>query len=338
MKTAVRLLVVFLVASSLCACRHVRLSSTAEHGGLPASIAREYEYPRCEECQVKIEQTTERTSYTISRVQLQAVRKVNGTNRWIDVDYYRPTATTNRVPVIMVLPMLGGGYELERHFANYFASHGYAAAIVRRDRRQKEMKVEELDILMRQMVVDHRQVVDWFETRPELDANKLGIFGVSMGGIKGAILIGLESRIKAAALGLTGGDLPFIISHTTEAGLVRRREQELKDRNMTVEQSEQQLREIITCDPMTYAGFVDPHKVMLVLANNDTVVPIAKGIELKEKMNNPETIFIPGGHYTAVLAIPYIKSQSMSFFEKRFNEVSPSSRPGASHGLAGRRR
>jgi dipeptidyl aminopeptidase/acylaminoacyl peptidase len=217
--------------------------------------------------------------------------------------------------------MLGGGYELEKHFANFFASRGYAAAIVRRDRRQKQMKVEELDLLMRQMVIDHRQVVDWFETRTELDAARLGIFGVSMGGIKGAILIALESRIKAAALGLTGGDLPFIITHTTEAGLVRRRDKELKERNMTLEESEQQLRSIITCDPMTYATYVDPRKVMLVLANNDTVVPIEKGIELKEKMSNPETIFIPGGHYTAVLAIPYIKSQSMAFFEKRFNEV-----------------
>jgi cephalosporin-C deacetylase-like acetyl esterase len=279
----------------------------------------------------------EKFSYTLSRVQLQAAKKVHGTNRWIDVDYYRPHGT-NRVPIIMVLPMLGGGYELEKHFAGYFASHGYAAAIVRRDRRQKQMKVEELDILMRQMVLDHRQVVDWFESRPELDSARLGIFGVSMGGIKGAILIALESRIKAAALGLTGGDLPFIISHTTEAGLVRRREQELKERNMTVEQSEEQLRRIITCDPITYASYVDPRKVMLVLANNDTVVPIAKGIELKEKMKNPETIFIPGGHYSAILAIPYIKSQSMAFFEKRFNEAASSATGVASRGLVGRRK
>jgi len=174
---------------------------------------------------------------------------------------------------------------------------------------------------MRQMVIDHRQVVDWFERQPELDANRLGIFGVSMGGIKGALLVALEPRIKAAALGLAGGDLPYILTHTTESGLVRRREQELKTRNITIEESEQQLRSILTCDPIRYAEFVDPRKVMLVLANNDTVVPIQKGVELKEKMGNPETIFIPGGHYTAVLAIPYIKSQSMQFFEKRFQEA-----------------
>jgi hypothetical protein len=39
-------------------------------------------------------------------------------------------------------------------------------------------------------------------------------------------------------------------------------------------------------------------------------------------MSNPETIMIPAGHYSAVLSIPYIKSQSYDFFEKRFAEVS----------------
>jgi hypothetical protein len=299
-------------------CKHVRFESSEVQGGLPRQIAQEYAYPRLPECPVRIVESSPRWDYTISRVQLQSVKRTGGTNRWIEIDYYRPNGT-NRMPVIMVLPMLGGGYELERHFAGYFAGKGYAAAIVRRDRRQKQMKVEELDLLMRQMVIDHRQVIDWFETQPELDSGRVGIFGVSMGGIKGAILVALEPRIRAAALGLAGGDLPFIISRTTESGLVKRRNQEMKDRQITAEESERQLREIITCDPLTYAPYVDPRKVMLVLANNDTVVPIEKGIELKEKMRHPETIFIPGGHYTAILAIPYIKGRSMQFFEKRFN-------------------
>lgn len=320
MNTAVKYTILCLLAVAFCGCRHVRLSAIPEPGGLPASVAREYESPPCPDCAVKIEVTADRGSYSIRQVKLQAARKSHGTNRWIEIDYYRPNAT-DRTPVIMVLPMLGGGYDLERHFAGYFAARGYAAAIVRRDRRQKQMKIEELDALMRQMVLDHRQVVDWFEAQPELDTARLGVFGVSMGGIKGALLVALEPRIQAAALGLTGGDLPFILTRTTEAGLVRRREQEMKDRNITLEECERQLREIIQCDPMLYAPFVDPRKVMLVLARNDTVVPIEKGVELKEKMGNPETIFIPGGHYTAVLAIPYIKSRSMAFFEKRFAGV-----------------
>jgi hypothetical protein len=63
---------------------------------------------------------------------------------------------------------------------------------------------------------------------------------------------------------------------------------------------------------------VDPKKVLLVLALFDTVVPTEKGMLLKEKMGQPETIVLPTGHYTAALSIPYIKGQAFTFFEKRF--------------------
>jgi dipeptidyl aminopeptidase/acylaminoacyl peptidase len=171
--------------------------------------------------------------------------------------------------------------------------------------------------------VDHRRVVDWIETQPDLDPRRIGIFGISMGGIKGALLLPLEKRISAAAIGLAGGDLPYIMAHSTEPGVAKRREKELKERNLTLEECEQKLREILKFDPLRYASYVDPKKVLLVLARYDTVVPIEKGLELKEKMGNPETIMLPSGHYSAALSIPYIKSQAFDFFEKRFTEAQP---------------
>ena len=60
----------------------------------------------------------------------------------------------------------------------------------------------------------------------------------------------------------------------------------------------------LTFDPIRYASYVDPKKVLLVLARYDTVVPVEKGLELKAKMRNPETIMLPAGHYSAALSIP----------------------------------
>ena len=58
-------------------------------------------------------------------------------------------------------------------------------------------------------------------------------------------------------------------------------------------------------------------------------------------MGNPETIMLPGGHYTAELSIPYIKSESFDFFEKRFALETPAARTRQSSGFsrvnAGRR-
>jgi dienelactone hydrolase len=297
-------------------CTHSRFRSGSCPAALPADLAADFTYERSSD-PPKIKVLETKRAYTIKRVMLPAASGRTTTNRWIELDYY-DLSRQEKTPVIMVLPMLGGGYGLERHFANYFASHGYASIIVRRDKRTASAAVEELNQLFHDMVIDHKQVIDWIETQDDLDAGRIGIFGVSMGGIKGALLLPLESRIRAAALGLAGGDLPYILSHTTEPGLAKRRDQELKERKMTLKQSEQRLRELLKFDPMRYAAYVDPKKVLMVLARYDTVVPIKKGLELKKKMGNPETILIPANHYSAVISIPYINTESFDFFEKRF--------------------
>ena len=64
------------------------------------------------------------------------------TNRSVTLEYY-DIEGDSRVPVVMVLPMSGGGYTVERHFANYFASRGYAAVIVYRDKIPKDQQLLE---------------------------------------------------------------------------------------------------------------------------------------------------------------------------------------------------
>ena len=313
-------------------CSHSSLRTGSSRNTLPPAVAAEFAY-RSVDCPCKVNVLESNSQFTIRRVMLPTPSDDAGTNRWVELDYYDPAAR-EKTPVIMVLPMLGGGYALERHFANYFVSRGYAAVIVRRDPRTKSARVEELNQLFKDMVIDHKRVIDWMETQADLDCSRLGIFGVSMGGIKGALLLPLEGRIKAAAIGLAGGDLPYILTHTTEPGLSKRREQEMRERNITLEESEKRLRDVLKYDPIRYASYVDPKKVLLVLARYDDVVPIEKGLELKEKMGNPETIMIPAGHYSAVLSIPYIKSQSFDFFEKRFAEVAGKTPPRRGGGLA----
>jgi hypothetical protein len=301
---------------------------------MPARLMSDFSYVKQATPITQVKVLESKPDYTVKRVELLAAPDGAETNRWIELDYYE-VAAKGPAPMILVLPMLGGGYTLERYFASYFASHGYAAAIVRRDRkRTKGAGIIDLNRIFKEMVIDHKQVIDWVETQPNLDSSRVGIFGVSLGGIKGALLLPVESRIRAAALGLAGGDLPYILMHSTEPGLVKRRELEMSERHLTFEEAEKMLRNTLTFDPMIYAPYVDAKKILLVLARFDTVVPIEKGLELKTKMGNPETIMIPAGHYSAVLSIPYIKAAAFHFFEKRFaeKEITAASYPGgASH-------
>lgn len=302
-------------------CTHGTLRSTRiQLKSLPAAMAAEYAYVRQEKpaCKMKVLET--KSEFTRKQIELLVTGEGAATNRSIRLEYYDLPGKTNS-PVILVLPMLGGGYGVERIFASYFASRGYAAVIVHRAKiNKKEKGLEDLNPMLKEMVIDHRKVIDWLETQEDLDCARLGIFGVSMGGIKGALLIPLENRIQAAVLGLAGGDLPYILTHSTEPGLAKQREQVLREQKLTLQEAEKKLRAEITCDPMIYAPYVDPKKVLLVLARFDTVVPIEKGLELKKKMGNPEVIMLPSGHYTAAFSIPYIKQQSFEFYQKCFAE------------------
>jgi hypothetical protein len=254
--------------------------------------------------------------YSVQRITMPAA--ASKTNRVLELDFYRPSGT-NRTPVIVVLPIIGGGYPLEKFFCSYFARQGMAAVLVRRDRLKKTLEdLGEINDTLQQAAIDARQAIDWIETRPELDASRIGVFGISMGGIRAAFLAPLDSRIRAATIGLAGGDLPYIIAHSKEGGIVRRREPYLQKHGITRDEFEQKLRTTLASDPLTVAPSIDPNKVLLVLATFDTAVPSKKGFELRRAMGKPETIIVPTGHYTALLFIPYIKSACLRFFREKF--------------------
>jgi len=66
---------------------------------------------------------------------------------------------------------------------------------------------------------------------------------------------------------------------------------------------------------------------LLVLGVFDRVVPFKLGWKLREHLGKPETILLPTGHLTAVLAIPTIQMQSVKFFESRMSIGHAASEP-----------
>src|SRR6266516_6723770 len=91
---------------------------------LPPALAADFAYdrPSGRPCLVTVVES--KPEFSIKHVQLPAVAEGTETNRWIELDYY-DLAGKEKTPVIMVLPVLGGGYALERYFASYFVSRGY---------------------------------------------------------------------------------------------------------------------------------------------------------------------------------------------------------------------
>ena len=290
---------------------------------LPQELSTQFNYPRTVALDAKEQETTHRSRYEIKRIEMAALPDRFDTNRLLRLDYYAPHRE-GRKPVVLVLPISGGGYPLEKHVSAYFARRGWAAVIVRRRKLPREpVNGEELSAVLGQSIIDARRALDWIETRPELDATKIGVFGVSMGGIKAALLAPVDKRVQATVSGLAGGDIPYILRHTTEPGIMRRRERILKEHHLQLDEFEARLRAGFACDPNMLGPYVPRDKVLLVLACFDRAVPIRKGRELRDTMGRPETIFLPTGHYSALLCLSYLQHESFKFLRKRLYSPQP---------------
>ncbi len=256
--------------------------------------------------------------YAIKQIEFFSIKNIIPSAGHITMDYYAAKGQGKK-PLVMVLPILGGSNKVAELFAAWFAKNGMAALIVHRHKAYKKIKeIDTMDAVLRQIVFDHMQVLDWVETRKELDVSNIGVFGVSMGGIKAALVSSLDRRIKVSVFVLAGGDIPYILSHSTDKGVRKRRERYLQKNGLSREQFYIGLKNNITCDPLHYAPYIDAENSLMVLALFDSVVPFSKGWQLREKIGTPETIYLLGGHYSSIIYVPYIKYKALAFFKKKF--------------------
>lgn len=299
------------------ACSHNELSKDYEKPSvLPDHIKDSYDYPRYQGS-YQLSMISETNDYQLNQITFPSQHNILDLEHDIIIDYYQLKAAT-KAPVILVLPILGGNNKIASSFAKYFAEHGFASVVVHRQKKYKKMQyVEEMDSIMQQIVFDHKQALDWVETRPELDNQRIGVFGVSMGGIKAALLSGLDMRIKSSVIALAAGDIAYVLTNSTESHIKKRRSQLLAERQITEQQLYLELSQSIKTDPINYAQYINANNTLMILASFDQVVPFEQGQRLKEKIGDPETIYLFSGHYSAILYLPYVQYQSRHFFDEK---------------------
>ncbi len=309
------ILVAFVVMSG-CAVHYQADRNVRAPRPLPEAVASEFAYPKSD---VVYSETfiEDKGDYTIRRIEFESTHNVIPVPHTIRMDYYAQSSG-EKAPVILVMPILGGNNVIAKIFAGCFAENGYAAVIVHRQREYKEVAdLDRINPTLRQMVIDHMQAVDWVETREELDASRIGVFGVSMGAIKAAMLAPLDPRISAAVLGLPGGDIPYMLAYSTERGISRTRSNYLEQTGFTPDRLYTHLRAEITCDPIHYAPYLDPNNVMMFIAWFDKSVPYSRGKALWHAAGKPEVVYLVSGHLSAYVYLSYVKVKTLSFFNRR---------------------
>lgn len=149
----------------------------------------------------------------------------------------------------------------------------------------------------RQSVSDARRAFGVLSARPEVDAKRVALFGISLGAIVGAVTWSVDRRPAAAVFVMGGADFPGIALNGSLSGPFVQK--------MGLKAAE--LRAAwVGLDPLDYVAANAGKRALLINVNSDTVIPKANALRLKEAFPDSRQVWLPLGHYTAILHLVWL--------------------------------
>lgn len=311
------------LVAQLCACASVE--RLPEGYQAPSPLPRTYLEQFCYE-PVPIENelvlVKEKKRYRVFEGSINAGPNGSDDDAQITFEFYEPSGDSPS-PVVLLMPILNGQKHLMRPFATKFARNGYAAVII--DTVQRRTLLDDLgdpEPAIRLSIQRHRRVIDWVETRPDLDASRIAVFGASLGGFNALYLSAMDPRVSVATTALVGGSLPYVLVNSDERRIVEATDAAKARLSMDDDQLLDFLSDEIKTDVLALAAHMNADRVLMVLTKYDSTVPYDSQLRLRDAMGNPEAITLPTSHNMAAAYLFYLRSRILKFFDRKLSEES----------------
>ena len=252
----------------------------------------------------ELEEVRATSAYTVLKLRFPSPIVTNDpVNDMVHAEYFRPNKPGKR-PAVVVLHILGADFALSRYMAARLADRGVAALFVKLpyygERRGNDGSKRFLsdDISrsvasMGQGVCDVRRAAAWLAERPEVDPSRLGVTGISLGGIVSSIAASVDPTLNRAALLLAGGGLGEILWEMPEGA-------KYKALWIASGRSKADLVALTApLDPITYASRLKGKRILMMAGRVDEVIPPFAATRLWEEAGKPPIRWFECGHYSA---------------------------------------
>jgi dienelactone hydrolase len=227
-------------------------------------------------------------------------------NNTVHGEYFLPSGE-GPFPGVVVLHILGGDFQLSELVADSLAQKKVAALFIkmpyygeRRDKNSRRRMItqdpDEIISGMTQGVLDIRQGAAWLRSRPEVDSDRMGVTGISLGGIMSALSAPAEPSFRKVAIYLGGGNLPELLWERDDPKV----DQFRRDWISMGGSKESFLKKMRVVDPAEYGKLLANRDVLMVAARHDEIIPTEATNALWNSIGTkPELIWLDSGHITA---------------------------------------
>ncbi|NSW77603.1 MAG: alpha/beta fold hydrolase [Chthonomonadetes bacterium] len=256
-----------------------------------------YAYDRDLPLNAEVTEQQRGTGYVIYRVQYSSVH-----DKRVPAWWCVPTTGTPPYPCVIIMHGYGGDKNGLQMLAPAFAMRGISTLAIdaeyHGDRKQPGNDIfsayiyRNRDALV-QTVIDLRRAVDFLQSRQEIDGKRIGYIGLSMGGILGGILAGVDERIQAPILIVAGGDWGYLFSTSQHPTSVQ-----LREKNPELFKSAQKINEVMgVVDPVNWVARISPRPLLMINGKDDQIVPKECTERLFAAAKEPkEIVWLEGGH------------------------------------------
>lgn len=245
---------------------------------------------------------------------------------------YVPVEPAEAVPVVFIIPAIGGFNSLDNLMGETLCKNNIAAFVI-------TTNLTGLDSTVLLPVTDHdhthRRVASALKggfiiakTYPEINTAKIGLFGASLGGILGSVAYSVLPEISNAIFIVNGGDVPHILANSDQAPVVNLKKARMQEQGFTTDaEYENYLNENLEIDPLHFVKLINTDTVKFFLSTKDKSVPSVDQLAYYNALGQPkETKFYNLPHAESILSVMGLNSgrqNVLNWYNTRFAASNP---------------
>lgn len=234
--------------------------------------------------------------------------------------YYEPKNIKGASsPLLLIYSGIGGITKLEKYMAKFFVEKGYSVVVSHFLQAENLHNISRYENTMLRTLKVGFSLIDFFSSFGTINLNKIGVIGISFGGIRGLYHIALDQRIKAASLIVAGAPLEEILVHSKMKQVAEIREHHMRSLNtLDLDKYKNTLHNkgLLLQD---FLCLRSNSNFLLFISNNDSWVPSRYQWHLWSLLGHPKYEVFKKGHLATPLTVAFKKLGKIhNFFEENW--------------------